>query len=96
MLEVCRQISENVRALRFDRESIILGEDTAASMMRYISSVSVSRSEVAIALTVRSSQRPPRATFCEAARGVELVCRPALAWSKPWLSSERSKIRLKN
>lgn len=35
VLEVCRQISENVRVRRFERESIILGEDTAASMMRY-------------------------------------------------------------
>jgi ketosteroid isomerase-like protein len=35
VLEVCRQISENVRVHRFDRESIVLGEDSAASMMRY-------------------------------------------------------------
>lgn len=35
VLEVCRQISESVRVRRFDRESIVLGEDTAASMMRY-------------------------------------------------------------
>ena len=35
VLEVCRQISENVRVHRFDREMIMLGEDTAASMIRY-------------------------------------------------------------
>jgi ketosteroid isomerase-like protein len=35
VLEVCRQISENVRVHRFDRESIVLGEDSAASIMRY-------------------------------------------------------------
>jgi len=35
VLRVCRQISENVRVRRFHRESIVLGEDTAASMMRY-------------------------------------------------------------
>jgi ketosteroid isomerase-like protein len=35
VLKVCRQISENVRVRRFYRESIVLGEDTAASMMRY-------------------------------------------------------------
>jgi len=35
VFEVCRQISENVRVHRFDRESIVLGEDSAASMMRY-------------------------------------------------------------
>ena len=35
VLEVCRRVSENVRVRRFDRESIVLGEDSAASMMRY-------------------------------------------------------------
>src|SRR5882724_5784516 len=35
VLEVIRQIGENVRVHRFDRESIMLGTDSAASMMRY-------------------------------------------------------------
>jgi ketosteroid isomerase-like protein len=35
VLEVIRQISDNVRVHRFDRESIMLGVDSAASMMRY-------------------------------------------------------------
>jgi SnoaL-like protein len=35
VLEVCRQIAENVRVQRFERESIMLGVDSAASMMRY-------------------------------------------------------------
>src|SRR5580698_2847036 len=35
VLEVIRQISENVRVHRFDRESIMLGVDSASSMMRY-------------------------------------------------------------
>src|SRR5256885_11514282 len=35
VMEVIRQIAENVRVHRFDRESIMLGVDTAASMMRY-------------------------------------------------------------
>jgi ketosteroid isomerase-like protein len=35
VLDVCRQISENVRVRRFDRESIMLGEESASSMMRY-------------------------------------------------------------
>ena len=35
VLEVIRQIAENVRVHRFDRESIMLGADTAASMLRY-------------------------------------------------------------
>jgi SnoaL-like domain len=35
VLEVCRQIADNVRVHRFDRESVMLGEDCAASMMRF-------------------------------------------------------------
>jgi ketosteroid isomerase-like protein len=35
VIEVIRQISENVRVRRFDRESIMLGTDSASSMMRY-------------------------------------------------------------
>jgi ketosteroid isomerase-like protein len=34
-LEVVRQIADNVRVHRFDRESIMLGVDSAATMMRY-------------------------------------------------------------
>jgi ketosteroid isomerase-like protein len=47
VLEVIRQISEKVRVHRFDRESIMLGVDTAASMMRY-------------SLTVLDSNKPVR------------------------------------
>jgi ketosteroid isomerase-like protein len=35
VLEVIREISDNVRVHRFDRESIMLGVDSASSMMRY-------------------------------------------------------------
>ena len=35
VMEVVRQIADNVRIHRFDRESIMLGVDSAASMMRY-------------------------------------------------------------
>ena len=35
VLEVIRQIADNIRVHRFDRESMMLGADTAASMMRY-------------------------------------------------------------
>src|ERR1700683_2560111 len=35
VLEVIRQIAENVRVHRFDRESHMLGGDSAPSMMRY-------------------------------------------------------------
>jgi ketosteroid isomerase-like protein len=35
VLEVCRQVADNVRIQRFERESIMLGVDSAASMMRY-------------------------------------------------------------
>jgi ketosteroid isomerase-like protein len=35
VLEVIRQIADNVRVRRFDRESIMLGVESAASMLRY-------------------------------------------------------------
>src|SRR6202045_20774 len=35
VIEVIRQIAENVRVHRFDRESIMLGVDSASSMIRY-------------------------------------------------------------
>jgi ketosteroid isomerase-like protein len=35
VLEVIRQIADNVRVHRFDRESIMLGVESAASMIRY-------------------------------------------------------------
>jgi ketosteroid isomerase-like protein len=35
VLAVIREIAENVRVHRFDRESIMLGVDSASSMMRY-------------------------------------------------------------
>jgi ketosteroid isomerase-like protein len=35
VLEVLRQIADNVRVHRFDRETVMLGVDSAASMLRY-------------------------------------------------------------
>ena len=35
VLEVIRQIADNVQVHRFDRESIMLGVDSASSMIRY-------------------------------------------------------------
>ena len=35
VMEVIRQIAENVRVRRFERESVMLGVDSASSMMRY-------------------------------------------------------------
>jgi ketosteroid isomerase-like protein len=35
VLEVIRQIADNVRVHRFDRETIMLGVESAASMLRY-------------------------------------------------------------
>ena len=35
VLEVIKQIAENVRVHRFDRETVMLGVDSASSMLRY-------------------------------------------------------------
>jgi ketosteroid isomerase-like protein len=50
VLEVIRNIADNFRVHRFDRESIMLGADQAASMMRY--SLSVLDANKAISLRI--------------------------------------------
>jgi ketosteroid isomerase-like protein len=35
VLDVVRQIADNIRVHRFDRESLLLGAESAASMLRY-------------------------------------------------------------
>ena len=35
VLDVIRQVADNIRVHRFDREQVMLGTDTAATMMRY-------------------------------------------------------------
>src|ERR1700712_5858758 len=65
--EVCRQIADNVRIHRFDRESIMLGVDSAASMMRYSLTAIDSNKPISLRL-------PPFAPF-KAGRGSSL---PAL------------------
>ena len=35
VMGVCRQLADNVRVHRFDREQVMLGVDSAASMLRY-------------------------------------------------------------
>jgi ketosteroid isomerase-like protein len=35
VMDVIRQIADNVRVHRFERETVLLGEDLAASMLRY-------------------------------------------------------------
>ena len=50
VLEVVRQIADNVRVHRFDRETIMLGIDSAASMIRY--SLTMLDSEKPISLRI--------------------------------------------
>jgi ketosteroid isomerase-like protein len=50
VLEVIRQIADNIRVRRFDRETIMLGVDSAASMLRY--SLTVLDSDKPISLRV--------------------------------------------
>jgi ketosteroid isomerase-like protein len=35
VIKVCRQIADNIRVRRFDRESVMLGDEQAASLVRY-------------------------------------------------------------
>ena len=50
VLEVIRQIADNFRVHRFDRETIMLGVDSASSMMRY--SLTVLDSDKPISLRI--------------------------------------------
>lgn len=50
VLSVCRQIADNVQIHRFDRESIMLGVDSAASMMRYTLTALDSRKPISLRL----------------------------------------------
>ena len=50
VMEVIRQIAENVRVYRFDRETVMLGVDSASSMLRY--SLTSLHSNKAISLRV--------------------------------------------
>ena len=48
VLEVIRQIAENFTVRRFDRETVMLGEDSAASMLRYSLTAQDSRKPVSL------------------------------------------------
>jgi len=50
VLEVMRQIADNVRVHRFDRETIMLGVDSASSMLRYSLTVLDSNKPVSLRL----------------------------------------------
>ncbi|OQW56073.1 MAG: ketosteroid isomerase, partial [Proteobacteria bacterium SG_bin9] len=45
VLEVCRTLADNIRIHRFDRESVMLGNDSASSLIKYT-------------LTARDSNKP--------------------------------------
>lgn len=45
VLEVCRTLADNIRIHRFDRESVMLGDNAASSLIRYT-------------LTARDSNKP--------------------------------------
>jgi ketosteroid isomerase-like protein len=35
VIEVCKQVADNIRVHRFERESVLLGDDSGASIMRF-------------------------------------------------------------
>lgn len=45
VMEVCQTLADNIRIHRFDRESVMLGDDTASSLIKYT-------------LTARDSNKP--------------------------------------
>ncbi|MBR0874402.1 nuclear transport factor 2 family protein [Bradyrhizobium tropiciagri] len=62
VLEVIRQIGENVRVHRFDREQIMLGTDSAASMLRFTLTALDSNKPVSLRLAHFAQFRDGRLT----------------------------------
>ncbi|NVN87882.1 MAG: nuclear transport factor 2 family protein [Rhodopseudomonas sp.] len=62
VLEVCAQISNNVRVHRFERESIMLGVDSAASMMRYSLTALDSNKPISLRLALFAQFKDQRLT----------------------------------
>ncbi len=62
VIEVIRQIADNIRVHRFDRESIMLGVDTAASMMRYSLTALDSNKPISLRLAQFAQFRADRLT----------------------------------
>ena len=50
VMQVVRQIAENVRVYRFDRETVMLGVDQASSMLRYSFTSLASNKPIALRL----------------------------------------------
>ncbi|KIZ35620.1 MULTISPECIES: nuclear transport factor 2 family protein [Rhodopseudomonas] len=62
VIEVCAQIGNTVRVQRFDRESIMLGVDSAASMMRYSLTALTSNKQISVRLALFAQFRDQRLT----------------------------------
>ena len=62
MIEVIRQIADNIRVHRFDRQSIMLGVDTAVSMMRYSLTALDSNKPISLRLAQFAQFRADRLT----------------------------------
>jgi len=58
VIEVIRQIAQNVRVHRFDRESIMLGVDSASSMLRFSLTRSAPTSRSRCGSRISRSSRP--------------------------------------
>jgi ketosteroid isomerase-like protein len=50
VMQVIKEIADNIRVHRFDRESVMLGEDSASSMIRYSLTVLGSNKPVSLRL----------------------------------------------
>ena len=100
VLEVIRQIADNVRVHRFDRETIMLGDESAASMLRYsltaLDSPSrsacgsrISRSSRTAGCSTSGSSSTP-STWWSRRSAVRSTCRGSRRWPESSLRGERS------
>jgi ketosteroid isomerase-like protein len=66
VIDVVREISDIVSLHRFDRESIMLGEDSAASLMRYSLMPTTSSNAISIRMAVFAKFKDGRLTSLRA------------------------------
>jgi ketosteroid isomerase-like protein len=62
VLEVCRQIADNVRIHRYHREAVMLGLESAASMVRYSLTTQDSNKAISVRMALFTQFRNGRLT----------------------------------
>ena len=103
VIDVIRQIADNFRVHRFDRESIMLGMDSAASMMRYSLTALDTNKPISLRIAHFAQFRAGRLTnfrvlvdtfdLVEQTVGYPITCRGWPGSSPPYDSNRHARAR---